>query len=306
MSFFSNLVRSKGYKNFMAKLYGLGAAVVILGALFKIMHWPGAGVVLSAGMLTECIIFIFSAFEPLHVEYDWSLVYPELAGMESEESLRPKERGVQGGGFIVSGGTATQQLDQMLTEAKIGPELIQSLGEGLQNLADTTSSLKNVSMAAVSTEKFAQSMTEASSAANELTSAYRKTANSLGQDMSLSEEYLASVQDATNAIGNLANIYKETAKTLSTGELSYVEELKKMATSLSSINALYDLQLQNSTSQLEVTKQVQERIQGMVVNFADSAEGVLKYKEQVDALSKKVAELNSVYGNMLAAMQARA
>ena len=302
MSFLSNLVRSKGYKNFMSKLYGWGAALVIAGALFKIQHWQGAGIMLSLGMLTEALIFFFSAFEPLHVEYDWSLVYPELAGIDREESLRPKESG----SVHAYGGTATQQLDQMLTEAKVGPELIQSLGEGLQNLADTTNSLKNVSMAAVSTEKFAQSMTEASNAANELTSTYRKTANSLGQDMNLSEEYLASVQDATNAIGNLANIYKETAKTLSTGELSYVEELKKMATSLSSINALYELQLQNSTSQLEVTKQVQERIQGMVVNFADSAEGVLKYKEQVDALSNKVAALNSVYGNMLAAMQARA
>lgn len=302
MSFFSNLVRSKGYKNFMAKLYGIGAAVVILGALFKIMHWPLASYILSAGMFTESIIFIFSAFEPLHVEYDWSLVYPELAGMESEKSLRPKE----GASMHAYTGSATQQLDQMLTEAKIGPELIQSLGSGLQNLADTTNSLKNISTAAVSTEQYAQSMVAAAGAANELTSAYRKTADSLGKDMNLSEEYLASVQDAANAIGNLSNIYKETAKTLSSGELSYVEELKKMATSLSSINALYELQLQNSTSQLEVTKQVQERIQNMVVNFADSAEGVLQYKAQVDALSKKVAELNSVYGNMLAAMQARA
>ena len=303
MSFFSNLVRSKGYKNFMAKLYGIGAALVILGALFKILHLPYANEMLMIGMGTESLIFFFSAFEPLHVEYDWSLVYPELAGMESEESLRPKDKGQQ---MFVGSGTTTQQLDQMLTQAKIGPDLIQSLGEGLQNLADTTNSLKNVSMAAVSTEKFAVSMTEASNAANELTSAYRKTANSLGQDMNLSEEYLASVKDASDAIGNLANIYKETAKTLSSGELSYVGELKKMATSLSSINALYELQLQNSTSQLEVTKQVQERIQGMVVNFADSAEGVLRYKEQVDALSSKVAALNGVYGNMLAAMQAKA
>ena len=301
MSFFNNLVRSKGYKNFMAKLYGIGAAMVILGALFKIQHLPGAGIMLGLGMGTEALIFFFSAFEPLHVEYDWSLVYPELAGIEQESALRPKDSGQ-----LLYSGTVTQQLDQMLAEAKIGPELIQSLGSGLQNLADTTNSLKNVSMAAVSTEKFAQSMTEAAGAAGELTSAYRKTASSLGQDMSLSEGYLASVQDATNAIGNLANIYKETARTLSAGEVSYVEELKKMATSLSSINALYDLQLQNSTSQLEVTKQVQERIQNMVVNFADSAEGVLNYKGQVDALSNKVAELNSVYGNMLAAMQARA
>ena len=82
MSKLDNLVRSKGYKNFMAKLYGIGAAIVILGAMFKIMHWPGADLMIVVGMSTEAIIFLFSAIEPLHVEYDWSLVYPELAGMD--------------------------------------------------------------------------------------------------------------------------------------------------------------------------------------------------------------------------------
>ena len=75
----NELVRSKGYKNFMAKLYGLGAAVVILGALFKILHLPGADLMLILGMGTESVIFAFSAFEPLHVEYNWALVYPQLA-----------------------------------------------------------------------------------------------------------------------------------------------------------------------------------------------------------------------------------
>jgi gliding motility-associated protein GldL len=81
--------------------------------------------------------------------------------------------------------------------------------------------------------------------------------------------------------------------------------MKKLASSLASVNAMYEMQLQTSTSQLEATKEVEERIQAMMANFAGSAEGVLKYKEQVDALSRKVAELNNVYGNMLAAMQTR-
>ena len=70
---------TKAWKNFMSKLYGIGAAVVIVGALFKIQHWPGAGPMLTVGLATEALIFIFSAFEPIHDEYDWSLVYPELA-----------------------------------------------------------------------------------------------------------------------------------------------------------------------------------------------------------------------------------
>ena len=85
MSFLNNLVRTKGWKNFMAKLYGWGASVVILGALFKILHLPGANIMLMLGMCTESIIFFFSAFEPTHVEFNWALVYPELATGEDIE-----------------------------------------------------------------------------------------------------------------------------------------------------------------------------------------------------------------------------
>ncbi|MCR4736547.1 MAG: gliding motility protein GldL, partial [Bacteroidales bacterium] len=108
MNAIERLVRTNGYKNFMAKLYGWGAAVVILGALFKILHWPGANIMLMVGMFTETIIFFFSAFEPLHVEYNWALVYPELAIAEepAEPSKREKKK-------LAQGGTPTQQLDKM-------------------------------------------------------------------------------------------------------------------------------------------------------------------------------------------------
>jgi len=116
----NSLFASKKWKNFMAKLYGFGAAVVIVGALFKIQHWPGAGLMLIVGLGTEAVIFIFSAFEPLHEEYDWTLVYPELGGMQDEE-------GRSQGKAIGGGDNLTQQLDKMLEEAKIGPELLESL-----------------------------------------------------------------------------------------------------------------------------------------------------------------------------------
>ena len=89
------LVRTKGYKNFMAKLYGWGASVVILGALFKILHLPGANIMLILGMGIESLIFFLSAFEPLHVEYNWALVYPELAtgtDIELEENEKKSRR----------------------------------------------------------------------------------------------------------------------------------------------------------------------------------------------------------------------
>lgn len=324
MGIIDKIVTSKAYKEITAKLYGMGAAVVIVGALFKINHWPGAGPMLIVGMGIEALIFFASAFEPLHVTYDWSLVYPELAGMEdahghaAEKEKKDKKKdkkgdvsvqiegGVAGGTTIIGGLSGTQELDKMLADAKIGPELIESLGKGLQNLSTTTAGLNNIAGAAAASEKFTSNINVASESVVELSSAYKKTADNLNKDLLVSGEYLSSVQEATSAVSTLANIYKETANTLSVGDASYLDELKTMASSLSSINALYEMQIQNSSTQLEATKAVQERIDNLVVNFADTAENVLRYKEQVNALSKKVGALNDIYGNMLAAMQTKA
>lgn len=324
MGFIDKIVNSKAYKEITAKLYGMGASVVIVGALFKINHWTGAEVMLIIGMGIEALIFFASAFEPLHVTYDWSLVYPELAGMEdahghaAEKEKKEKKKdkkgdasvqiegGVVGGATIIGGLSGTQELDKMLADAKIGPELIESLGKGLQNLSTTTAGLNNIAGAAAASEKFTSNINVASESVVELSSAYKKTADNLNKDLLVSGEYLSSVQEATSAVSTLANIYKETANTLSVGDASYLDELKTMASSLSSINALYEMQIQNSSTQLEATKAVQERIDNLVVNFADTAENVLRYKEQVNALSKKVGALNDIYGNMLAAMQTKA
>lgn len=286
MSWLDNLVRSKAYKNFMAKLYGWGAAVVIVGALFKINHWPGGSLMLIIGMGTEVIIFFLSAFEPPHVEYDWSLVFPELAGMKEGHELNIEEEGVPSEEtheqvtISASKDPLTAQLDKMLEEAHITPELIERLSQGMGNLADSALAMNSMASAAASTDKFVSSMDGAADAVN-------------------------GIKDASVAMSTLSNIYTETAKALSSGDVSYVDETKRLATSLASINAMYEMQLQNSTSQLEATKEVEQRLQTMMNNFADSAEGILKYKEQVDALTRKVAELNNVYGNMLAAMQTR-
>ena len=124
---------TKKFKTTMNFVYGMGAAVVIVGALFKILHLKGADLMLSVGLLTEAGIFVISSFEPVHMDPDWSLVYPELAGGDPTETKKK------------SSGTLTQQLDNMLAQAKIGPELIESLGKGMKNLADSASKMSNLS-----------------------------------------------------------------------------------------------------------------------------------------------------------------
>lgn len=284
MSWLDNIVRSKTYKNFMSKLYGWGAAVVIVGALFKINHWPGGTIMLIIGMGVETIIFFLSAFEPPHVEFDWTLVYPQLAGLPEgeEDPLKPQNLSSANENVTLPAANdpLTQRLDQMLEEANITPELIDRLGQGMQNLAESANGMSGIASAAASTDKFVASLDGAAEAVNNM-------------------------KEASQAVNTLTTIYQETAQALTSGDASYADEMKKLASSLASVNAMYEMQLQTSTSQLEATKEVEERIQAMMANFANSAEGVLKYKEQVDALSRKVAELNNVYGNMLAAMQTR-
>ena len=237
MSFIDNLVRSKTYKTFMGYLYGWGAAVVIIGALFKIMHWPGANIMLIAGMGTETVIFFHSAFEPPHKEWDWSLVYPELAGMIDEASLTGEGAVDENGNPIeklpVSSDPLTAKLDKMLEDANISPDLIDRLGQGMSNLAESANSMNNMASASVATDKFVSNMDGVANQANRL---------------------LESMQGAPEAVSTLSNIYRETAQSL-TGEVSYAEEMKKMSASLSSINAMYEMQINNASSQITLNKE---------------------------------------------------
>src|SRR5690606_14002025 len=148
----SELVETEGYKKFMAKVYGWGAAIVLLGALFKIQHYPGASIMLVVGLSTEALIFFFSAFEPLHQELDWTLVYPELAGLdEIEEEIQPSGRKSS---VSQQDGTALQKFDEMLEQGKLGPELFEKLGSSLEALNTNVMSMGTISNAAVATESY--------------------------------------------------------------------------------------------------------------------------------------------------------
>src|SRR6187399_3625571 len=114
----AELTQGKKFKTFMARLYGWGASIVIVGALFKIQHWPFSGFFLVLGLGTEAVIFFFSAFEPPHEEVDWSLVYPELSGMHDEDNTKSRKKKID---------PVSQRLDKLMSDANIGPDLIDSL-----------------------------------------------------------------------------------------------------------------------------------------------------------------------------------
>lgn len=183
-------VNSKRFKNFMAKLYGWGAAVVILGAMFKIIHLPGADYMLVIGLTTEAVIFFFSAFEKPHEEYDWTLVYPELAGMTDEEEEYGAQKGL----------SATQELDRMLEDAKIDSELIESLGSGLRRFGDAATKLSETSEAAAATGAYNEQLALASKNMESLNALYavqlESSANHMEAQNNLMEKLSASINDS--------------------------------------------------------------------------------------------------------------
>lgn len=265
----------KKWKSFMAKLYGFGAAIVIIGAMFKIMHWPGAGPMLVVGLSTEAVIFFFSAFEPPHEEVDWSLVYPELAGMHGEE----------GDKLIEDKGSLTEQLDTMLEDAKIGPELIASLGEGMRSLSDQAGKLNNITDASVATNDYVSSMKSASKNVDTLSDAYTKAADS--------------ISDVSNKVAESLSSLSVSGSESS----SFGEQIVKVSKNLSALNASYELQLQGSNEHLKATSKFYSGLEELVQNLNDSVDDTKKYKEQIASLSSNLESLNTIYGNMLTAMR---
>ena len=299
----AGLIGSKGWKNFMAKLYGIGAAVVIMGAMFKIMHWPGAGPMLVIGLSTEVIIFVFSAFEPLHEEIDWSLVYPELAGMHGQE----------GDNIMIEEdkGSLTEQLDNMLEEAKIGPELIASLGSGLQQLSDQTGKLTNITEAGVATSDFADKMKTASKSVGSFNDSYDKATGSiLNSAEELSGSYDRAKDTITSSTEKLSASYGKATQALESltnsnqdSQAIYGQEIQKVSKNLSALNASYELQLHSSNEHIKTTSTFHNGLEDLLKNLSESVEDTRKYKEQIAQLSVNLESLNTVYGNMLNAMR---
>ena len=262
-------MHSKRFKNFMAKLYGFGAAIVIIGAMFKILHLPGANFMLGLGLTTEAVIFFFSAFEKPHEEVDWSLVYPELAGMDSHS----ENQGLGGNKGGKSNDSVSQELDKLMQEANIGPELIQSLGDGLRNFGDKVANISNVADVSVNT--------------NDLSSKLKNASESVE---SLSKSYL----DASSTLTSIAETAGDTKK--------YQVEVQNLSKNLSSLNAMYELELKDSNNHLKTLNSFYTSMNETVSHFEETVNDAKLYKDEVAKLARNLSSLNAVYGNMLSAM----
>lgn len=282
----SEIVQSSGWKNFMAKLYGIGASVVIIGALFKIMHWNYSGLFLTAGLCTEAIIFFFSAFEPLHEELDWTLVYPELAGMTDPDEVEGiKEAGKAGQATL-------ERFEDLVSNADIGQAAFKRLGDSLQKISNTSASLSDLSEAASVTSLYVSNV--------------KSAANSVGQLSNNFVQSNAAIQDSvstlTQSYGALAQSVKQDVSVISENSRNYGAQLESVNKNLSALNAAYELQLRGANEHLKESQAMYGGFGKLTQDLQKSADETQRYRQEITQLSQNLASLNSIYGNMLAAM----
>ena len=200
------MAQSKGFKKFMNMVYGLGAAVVIVGALFKIMHWPGGDTMLIVGLLTEAGVFCISAFEPVDADLDWSKVYPELAGGESRNddlAVVEDEKGL-----------LSQKLDEMLKEARIDSGLMESLGESIRSFEGAAKNISSTTDAISAQKKYSEEMAMAAAQMESLNSLYKSQVENTAKQAEVNQQVAENavqlkdqMESLTKNLNSLNNVY---------------------------------------------------------------------------------------------------
>lgn len=203
------MAQSRVRKRIMVMTYGLGAAVVILGALFKLMHWPFGNEMLIIGLVVESIVFAVSAFEPIEDDLDWSLVYPELAGGPANNNkkvaaLEPKD----------AEGLLSKKLDELLKDAKIDGELMASLGNSIKNFEGAAKGISPTVDSMAATRKYSEEMSLAAAQMESLNSLYKVQMESATRQAAINEE----------AVENAAKLK---------------DQMQSLASNLSSLNGVY-------------------------------------------------------------------
>jgi gliding motility-associated protein GldL len=194
-------------KKTMNFAYGMGAAVVIIGALFKLMHWPFASAMLIIGLGTEALIFGLSAFDPVDKELDWSLVYPELAGGVAKPSGKKED-------VKDAQGLLSQKLDAMLKEAKIDGELMASLGNSIKNFEAASRTIAPTAESLASTKKYSEELTLAASQMESINGLYKIQLETSAKNAQINEEVAENnlklkdqMQSLTSNLSSLNNVY---------------------------------------------------------------------------------------------------
>ena len=246
-----------------------GASIVIIGLMCKILHWPGSTYFIAGGLTVEALLFLLLGFQRDEKEIDWTRVYPELSEDFNGELPKSSTKALGGGDNFSN----TAALDKMLADAKIGPELIASLGDGLRTFGDKVKGIARVTDAGDATVAFTEKLNVASASYDKLSVSFEKASANLSE---LAESNVDSK--------------------------AYHEQVNNLAKNLSALNGVYELELQDSSAHLKAMNKFYQNLSLTMNNFNESLEDSRQFKDEVGRLAKNLASLNAIYGNMLTAM----
>ena len=289
--------KTKRWKTFMGYVYGWGASVVLIGALFKLEHWQYSGLLLTIGLSTEALIFFLSAFEPTMEIPDWGKVYPELredyelAGLEDIKSKK-------------------NNLDQLLGGTELTPELLDRVGKGLNELSNTARGISDISTATLATDMYVKNLSSASESMGTFTRINDKANDSIDKSVAtLLESYSTAASKLSETGTKLSDTYNRSSDAISEGLQSigssskeYASNLETLNKNLHSLNTSFETQLSDTRDQFKATQQFNKDLSEMNSILTSSVEELKKYKENAEQLNKNLEALNTIYGNMLGAM----
>jgi gliding motility-associated protein GldL len=314
------LFKTKRWKVLMGYVYGWGASIVMIGALFKLEHWQYSSQLLTVGLMTEAFIFFLSAFEPPIDMPDWSKVYPELKEeyeLEDIEELGQKSK---------------KGIGDLFASSELTPELLDKVGKGLNDLSNTARGISDISSATLATDMYVKNLGSASESMNSfaeinnranesinssigtLVESYTTTAHKLSESgIGVIEKIHKSGEEFSNQLADtgkrLAATYDDAGQSVAS-ELNNIKEsskqysgnLEKLNGNLSALNSNFETQLKGTEEQFKANQKFSQDLNEMNSILASSVNELKKYKENAEQLNKHLESLNTIYGNMLGAM----
>ena len=296
-------------KRIVGVVYSIGASVVIVGALFKIMHWPGASIVLVSGMITEAFLFVIGALDKPHPEFNWSNVFPQLLEFGTDPAILEKKAaqahptllgaGVKGGEIPVIGGGAPVTSTGVQTPTAVSaahvPALsekdLESLQNGIADLAKTATQLSELGKVATATTQLTTKMEAAGTAAEQFAASQNgllSVSNQLSEAYKAAETHMQGAADTTKM---------------------FAANMQNVGAQLSTLNSIYELQINALKEQVEISKtqnstlcEVSDHLQAMKVHATEAEKSQEAYAAGSKKLAAQVADLNAIYGNMLNAL----
>ena len=278
-------------KKVVGAVYSLGASVVIIGALFKIMHFPGAGAMLMVGMGVEALLFAIGCLDKPHTEFHWNNVFPQLLGHGADPELleEMKSRPCPTLMGAAGGENATPTLDS---------KELESLKAGVANLAKTANQLNELATVTTATNNLTAKLDAASQAAEQFAQAGK---NVVEKSAELGNTYTQVTEDMQKVVADTK---------------TYENQVVAVSAQLQKLNAVYELQLNALQSQVDAYKAQTEKVAGVTTQVetlvasvqtmntvaAEALKSQEAYAAGAKQLANQVADLNKVYGNMLNAL----